>query len=132
VCVLLGIEHRLIKPRQPHINGMVERFNSRISDECLNEHWVTRLKYARVVMARGHPVELWRRGYNDERPKKKPGGLTPAAHVGQPAKEADTVTTELSSQMLLKSRRRRRDDLASDGPLDCSATCLAGSGLNFC
>ena len=28
----LAIEHRLIKPRHPHINGMVERFNGRISD----------------------------------------------------------------------------------------------------
>jgi transposase InsO family protein len=70
VCVLLGVEHRLIKPRQPHINGMVERFNGRISDECLNKHWVTRLKYARVVMARGYPIEAWRRGYHDERPRK--------------------------------------------------------------
>jgi transposase InsO family protein len=70
VCVLLGIEHRLIKPRHPQINGMVERFNGRPRDECLNEHWFTRLKYARVVMARGHPVELWRRGYHDERPRK--------------------------------------------------------------
>jgi transposase InsO family protein len=49
--VLLGIEHRLIKPRQPQINGMVERFNGRLRDKCLNEHWVTRLKFARVVMA---------------------------------------------------------------------------------
>ncbi len=27
-----GIEHRLIKPRRPQTNGMVERFNGRISD----------------------------------------------------------------------------------------------------
>jgi transposase InsO family protein len=31
-CALLGIEHRLIKPRHPQTNGMVERFNGRISD----------------------------------------------------------------------------------------------------
>ena len=31
-CAALGIEHRLIKPRHPHTNGMVERFNGRISD----------------------------------------------------------------------------------------------------
>jgi putative transposase len=54
-------------------------------------------------MARGHPVEAWRREYNEERPKKKLGGLTPAAYAGQLAEEADTVTTELSSQMLLKA-----------------------------
>ena len=31
-CQLHGIEHRLIKPGRPQTNGMVERFNGRISD----------------------------------------------------------------------------------------------------
>jgi transposase InsO family protein len=31
-CVELGIEHRLCPPRHPQTNGMVERFNGRISD----------------------------------------------------------------------------------------------------
>ncbi len=31
-CVLLKIEHRLIPPRHPQTNGMVERFNGRISE----------------------------------------------------------------------------------------------------
>ena len=32
VCVTHSIEHRLIKPRHPQTNGMVERFNGRIED----------------------------------------------------------------------------------------------------
>jgi transposase InsO family protein len=32
LCHALGIEHRLTKPRTPQTNGMVERFNGRISD----------------------------------------------------------------------------------------------------
>jgi transposase InsO family protein len=32
LCKALGIEHRLTKPRTPQTNGMVERFNGRISD----------------------------------------------------------------------------------------------------
>jgi transposase InsO family protein len=31
LCTSLGIEHRLARPRTPHTNGMVERFNGRIS-----------------------------------------------------------------------------------------------------
>ena len=37
LCEALGIEHRLTKPRTPQTNGMVERFNGRISD-VLNTH----------------------------------------------------------------------------------------------
>lgn len=32
VCQANGIEHRLIKPRRPQTNGMIERFNGRISE----------------------------------------------------------------------------------------------------
>ena len=37
LCQQLGIEHRLTRPRTPKTNGMVERFNGRISD-VLNTH----------------------------------------------------------------------------------------------
>ena len=37
LCKTLGIEHRLTRPRTPKTNGMVERFNGRISD-VLNTH----------------------------------------------------------------------------------------------
>ena len=32
LCQELGVEHRLSRPRTPKTNGMVERFNGRISD----------------------------------------------------------------------------------------------------
>lgn len=31
LCQALGIEHRLTKPKTPQTNGMVERFNGRLS-----------------------------------------------------------------------------------------------------
>ena len=37
LCQEFGIEHRLTRPRTPKTNGMVERFNGRISD-VLNTH----------------------------------------------------------------------------------------------
>ena len=41
-CALLGIEHRLTKPRHPQTNGMVERFNGRISDILATTHFRSR------------------------------------------------------------------------------------------
>ncbi len=34
-----GIEYRLIKPERPQTNGMVERFNSRISDVLVTQRY---------------------------------------------------------------------------------------------
>lgn len=70
-----GVQLRLIEPGKPNQNAYVESFNGRLRDECLNEHLFTNLLHARTV------IETWRREYNEERPKKALGGLTPAAYA---------------------------------------------------
>ncbi|WP_027961494.1 integrase core domain-containing protein, partial [Halomonas halodenitrificans] len=40
-CQAHGIEHRLIKPGRPQTNGMVERFNGRISDVLSTRRYVS-------------------------------------------------------------------------------------------
>ena len=65
----------LIEPGKPNQNAYIESFNGRFRDECLNEHWFTSLQHARVV------VETWRKEYNEERPKRSLGGLTPVAYA---------------------------------------------------
>jgi putative transposase len=40
-------------------------------------------------------IEAWRREYNEERPKKSLGGLTPAAYAKQLATKTITVTAGL-------------------------------------
>lgn len=72
-----GVNLRLIEPGKPNQNAYVESFNGRLRDECLNEHWFTHLMHARSI------VETWRREYNEERPKKALGGLTPNAYAEQ-------------------------------------------------
>lgn len=72
-----GVELRLIEPGKPNQNAYVESFNGRLRDECLNEHWFTGLLQARAT------IETWRREYNEERPKKALGGLTPAGYARQ-------------------------------------------------
>jgi putative transposase len=84
-----GVTLRLIEPGKPNQNAYIESFNGRLRDECLNEHWFTSLAHARVV------IEAWRREYNEERPKRILGGLTPAAYAQQLAARAATMTSGL-------------------------------------
>ncbi|MBB6244861.1 transposase InsO family protein [Rhodanobacter sp. MP1X3] len=45
------------------------------------------MAHAKVV------IEAWRREYNEERPKKSLGGMTPAEYAKQLASKTDKVTT---------------------------------------
>jgi putative transposase len=80
---------RLIEPGKPNQNAYIESFNGRLRDECLNEHWFVNLPHAKTI------IEAWRREYNEERPKKALGGLTPAAYAKQLAAKATTVRAGL-------------------------------------
>ena len=84
-----GVNLRLIEPGKPNQNAYVESFNGRFRDECLNEHWFLNLAHARTL------IEAWRREYNEERPKKALGGLTPAAYAKQLTEKSVTVTPGL-------------------------------------
>jgi len=83
------IDLRLIEPGKPNQNAYIESFNGRLRDECLNEHWFTSLAHAQEI------IEDWRRDFNEQRPKKGLGGLTPAEYARQLSEKAVTVTTGL-------------------------------------
>jgi putative transposase len=65
------VEWHYIAPGKPMQNGVVEGFNGRLRDECLNE--------TLFVLA------AWRHDYNTVRPHSKLGGKTPAEIAGQRA-----------------------------------------------
>ncbi len=83
-----GVRLFLIQPGKPNQNAYIESFNGRLRDECLNEHWFVSLAHARAV------IEGWRREYNEERPKKSLGGLTPSAYAQQLAGKSVTLTPD--------------------------------------
>jgi transposase InsO family protein len=83
-----GVKLFLIQPGKPNQNAYIESFNGRLRDECLNEHWFVSLAHARVV------IEAWRREYNDERPKRSLGGLTPSAYAAQLAGKSVTLPSD--------------------------------------
>ncbi len=84
-----GVRLFLIEPGKPNQNAYIESFNGRLRDECLNEHWFVSLAHARAV------IEVWRREYNEERPKKSLGGLTPSAYARKLADKSATLTPGL-------------------------------------
>lgn len=90
---------RLIAPSKPTQTAYIESFNGRLRDECLNEHWFTSRAHAQAV------IETWRREYNEERPKKGLGGLTPVAYAAQLT--ARTKTDESNRRILNRSATQR-------------------------
>jgi transposase InsO family protein len=80
---------RLIELGKPNRNAYIESFNGRFRDECLNENWFTGPVQARSI------IEAWRREYNEERPKKARGGLTPAVYARQLAMNTTTINPGL-------------------------------------
>jgi putative transposase len=66
-----GVKLNFIDPGKPQQNGFMESFNSRLRDECLNEHWFLSLADARRI------IEDWRVDYNRNRPHSSLGNLTP-------------------------------------------------------
>jgi putative transposase len=62
---------QFIEPGKPVQNAFIESFNSRLREECLNEHAFVSLDHARRT------IEHWRDGYNSERPHSSLGYLSP-------------------------------------------------------
>ena len=83
-----GVKLFLIEPGKPNQNAYIESFNGRFRDECLNEHWFTSLQHAKAV------IESWRREYNEERPKKSLGGMTPSAYANTLVMKAVELTLD--------------------------------------
>jgi len=66
-----GVELDFSRPGKPTDNAMIESFNARVRQECLNENWFLSLEDAQ------EKVEAWRRHYNSERPHSALGQLAP-------------------------------------------------------
>jgi putative transposase len=71
------VNWRYIQPGKPVQNAFVESFNSRLRDECLNEHVFISLAEAREI------IETWRCDYNCCRPHSSLGRLTPREYAEQ-------------------------------------------------
>jgi putative transposase len=68
---LNGIQLDFIRPGKPTDNALIEAFNGRFRQECLNESWFLSLEDAR------EKVDEWRQHYNRERPHGALGNRPP-------------------------------------------------------
>jgi len=67
-----GVTLDFSRPGKPTDNALIESFNARFRQECLNEHWFLTLSDAR------EKIESWRRAYNEQRPHSSLGNVPPA------------------------------------------------------
>ena len=101
-----GVTLRFIQPGKPIQNALVESFNGKFRDACLNEHWFLDLADARRT------IKAWRIHYNTVRPHSLLGFLTPerfrAAGDKCCGKAGPSGTLENSSSFPLFPQPRRR------------------------
>jgi putative transposase len=70
-------------------NGLIESFNGRLRDECLNVNQFMSLEDARVK------IEAWRVDYNRRRPHSSLGYLTPSEFIRSRQDNRAQESTEL-------------------------------------
>lgn len=71
------VELDFSRPGKPSDNAMIEAFNSRFRQECLNEHWFLSLEDAE------QKIETWRTQYNSERPHSSLDYQTPEEFINR-------------------------------------------------
>ena len=71
------------QPGKPTDNALIESFNGRFCDECLNVHWFLLLEDAQ------EKIECWRQEYNWQRPHSSLNNQTPEEFVRSLQKSSD-------------------------------------------
>lgn len=79
-----GVELDFSRRGTPTDNALVESFNGRFRQECLNEHWFLSLHDARCK------IDEWRTFYNEERPHSAIAWKTPAEFAREHGAQANS------------------------------------------
>lgn len=73
------VDIHFIDKGKPTQNALIESYNGKLRDECLNEHWFKNIQEARIA------IEAWVEHYNTDRPHSSLGGLSPYEFIEQSA-----------------------------------------------
>jgi putative transposase len=79
------VELDFSRPGKPSDNALVEAFNSRFRQECLNQHWFMSLEDARMKLS------AWQTEYNTERPHSALGYRAPLQGESKAVNEKATA-----------------------------------------
>jgi putative transposase len=85
------VELHFIDPGKPMQNGIVESFNGRLRDECLNLHWFTNIKDARKELL------AWKNDYNLVRPHSSLENQTPSQFA-----QLNSITQKINNTVEIK------------------------------
>ncbi len=80
-----------IERGKPTQNALIESFNGKFRDECLNQNWFVDLRHAREV------IEAWRVDYNTVRPHSSLRYLTPEEFAASAATRPASPPTPVVS-----------------------------------
>jgi len=80
------VQLRYIAPGKPTQNAFVESFNGKFRDECLNDNVFTTIAEAREI------IERWRVDYNECRPHRSLGQMTPSAFAIDQQRSLTTIS----------------------------------------
>ena len=83
-----GVRLDFIRPGKPVENGLIESFNGRLRDECLNTHLFWTMEEAREIL------QDWRMDYNRARPHGALGHQTPFEYAEQVGKQEKNTPQE--------------------------------------
>ena len=80
------VQLHYIAPGKPAQNAFVESFNGKFRDECLNDNVFTTIAEAREI------IERWRVDYNECRPHRSLGQMTPSAFAIDQQRSLTTIS----------------------------------------
>jgi len=72
-----NVQLEFSRPGKPTDNALIESFNSRLRQDCLNQHWCSSLAEARTI------IEGWRQDDTANHPHSALGYVSPQAFAGQ-------------------------------------------------